>query len=415
MSEIQFPSCWKQISLGELGEISGGGTPSTKVADYWNGDIYWLVPSEVTKCRGLFISETERRITSEGLANCASKLFLPGTVLMTSRATIGEVVINTVPMATNQGFINIHCNECKTYNEFLAYWIIQNKQVFKDRANGVTFQEISRSNFKTIPIFLPPLPEQRAIAHTLQTIQKAKEARQRELELERERKATLMQYLFTYGTRNEPIKQTEIGEIPESWQLVRLDSITEMASGGTPSKQRLEWWLGEIPWVSTKDLKQPRLWDTEDHISEEALQNGSRLVAAKTLFIAVRGMCLAKDIPVAIAEVPMAFNQDIKALMPLAHIDSDYLLYTLQFLKAHIMRFVGTSAHGTKRLGTSSLQAIQIPLPKTEEQRLIANVLHGCDRKITALEKEISTLYELFRAMLSELMTGRLSTQPLIK
>lgn len=79
------------------------------------------------------------------------------------------------------------------------------------------------------------------------------------------------------------------------------------------------------------------------------------------------------------------------------------------------MRFVGTSAHGTKRLGTSSLQAIQIPLPEIEEQRLIANVLHGCARKITALEKEISTLDELFRAMLSELMTGRLSTQPLIK
>ncbi|NEQ21117.1 MAG: hypothetical protein F6K28_18210, partial [Microcoleus sp. SIO2G3] len=138
-------------------------------------------------------------------------------------------------------------------------------------------------------------------------------------------------------------------------------------------------------------------------------------VPAKTLFVAVRGMCLAKDIPVAMAEVPMAFNQDIKALMPLSNVDAEYLLYTFQYHKADILQFVGTSAHSTKRLGTSSLQTLPILLPSIEEQQLISEALRACDRKITALEQEAAFLDELFRAMLEELMTGRLSALPLVE
>lgn len=176
-----LPDGWRVARLGEVGEISGGGTPSTKVPEYWDGEIFWLVPSEVTKNDGLFISQTERRITPEGLARSSSKLMPSGTVLMTSRATIGEVVINSVPMATNQGFINIRCADGVIFNEFLAYWIKLNKKMFEDRAHGVTFKEITKSNFKTIPIHLPPLPEQRAIARALRAIQEAKKARHREM------------------------------------------------------------------------------------------------------------------------------------------------------------------------------------------------------------------------------------------
>ncbi len=114
---------------------------------------------------------------------------------MTSRATIGEVVINTVPMATNQGFINIVGDESIVFNEFLAFWIQNNKDVLVARSHGVTFKEITKPNFKLVPILLPPLPEQRAIAHILRAVQAAREARQREVSLERERKAALMAHL----------------------------------------------------------------------------------------------------------------------------------------------------------------------------------------------------------------------------
>ena len=150
---------------------------------------------------------------------------------MTSRATIGEVVINTLPMATNQGFINIKADPEQVSNDFLAYWIIRNKSLFVDRAHGVTFKEITKANFKTIPISLPPLPEQRTIARVLRAVQAAKEARERELVLERERKAALMERLFTHGTRGEPTKLTEIGEIPESWEVAELGQLASPGLG----------------------------------------------------------------------------------------------------------------------------------------------------------------------------------------
>jgi len=188
---------WKTARLGDLGAISGGSTPSTKIPEYWDGDIPWLVPGEVTRHRGLFITETERMITKAGLENSGTRLLPPGTVLMTSRATIGEVVINTVPMATNQGFINVVCDERVVFNEFLAFWIQNNKDVLVARSHGVTFKEITKPNFKLVPILLPPLPEQRAIARVLRNVQATREARQREASLLDELFRSLLEELMT--------------------------------------------------------------------------------------------------------------------------------------------------------------------------------------------------------------------------
>lgn len=404
---------WTETTLGNLGEISGGGTPSTQVASYWDGGISWLVPNEVTKNRSLFITRTERTITTAGLASSAAKLLPAGTVLMTSRATIGLVTINTVPMATNQGFINVVCNLRIVANEFFAFWIQQHRSVFEDRANGVTFKEISKANFRTIPITLPPLAEQRAIAHALRTVRSAGEARRREIALERERKASLMHHLFTHGTRNEPTRDTALGSLPESWRVVPLGSLVQMVSGGTPSKDRPDWWQGTVPWVSPKDMKQPRLADVADHITEEAARNGSRIVPTGTVFIVVRGMILVKDVPIAITEAPMAFNQDMKAILPSESLAGDYLLYVLQHLKRELNRLTGTSAHGTRRIGTSSLETLMLPFPNLDEQHMIGETLRACDAKIAALEREAALHDELFRAMLEELMSGRLSALPL--
>src|SRR5690349_17984486 len=136
-------------------------------------------------------------------------------------------------------------------------------------------------------------------------------------------------------------------KLPYDWEVARLADIAEMASGGTPSKRRPDYWQGSIPWASPKDLMRLRLNDTEDHISEEGLAEGSRLVPAGTIFMVVRGMILSKDLPVAMAMVPMAFNQDMKALKPNGRVDPDFLLYALVQHKDQLLPEIGTSAHGT--------------------------------------------------------------------
>jgi type I restriction enzyme S subunit len=405
---------WSEYALGDIAKILGGGTPSTSVPAYWGGDVPWLVPSEVSKQSCLYVSTTRRTITRDGLANSVATLLPPGTVMMTSRATIGEVAINAVPMTTNQGFINVVCKPEIVSNEFLAYWIAWNKQRFIDRAHGVTFKEVTKSNFKSMSILLPPLQQQSAIAQLLKSAQAARELRRRELSLEGEHRVALRAFLLAHGTVGEQTRSTSIGEIPQSWGIKALNEVADLYSGGTPSKSRADWWNGSIPWASTKDLKKPRLLDVTDHVTEEAVREGSRLAPAMSLFIGVRGMILAKEIPICLAEVAMAFNQDVKAAVPREGVNPEFLLYALNSRKAALSPHIGTSAHGTRRISSEIVASLELPIPSDAEQSQIAAILTACDRRISALEREQKLLGELFFALLEGLMSGRIDVKALV-
>ncbi|MFG1890429.1 restriction endonuclease subunit S [Micromonospora sp. NPDC049051] len=142
-------------TFGSIAQVGGGGTPSTKVPEYWEGTIPWATPSDVTALGAPYLLGTSRRITVAGLDNCASVLYPAGSIFMTSRATIGAFAIPQVPMAVNQGFIVV-----VTRDEELMMWLFHE---MKDRvgemrslANGSTFLELSRKNFKAMAVRLPP-------------------------------------------------------------------------------------------------------------------------------------------------------------------------------------------------------------------------------------------------------------------
>ena len=151
-----------------------------------------------------------------------------------------------------------------------------------------------------------------------------------------------------------------------------------------------------------------------DHITEEAVQEGSRLAPANSLLVGIRGMILAKEIPVCLATVPMAFNQDVKAVVPHEGISPDFLLYAMNFFKSVLNHHVGTSAHGTKRISGDAIATLGIPIPPADEQELIADALSACDEKLVALSQELTLLSELFNALLEELMTGQVGVEGLI-
>lgn len=202
-------------------------------------------------------------------------------------------------------------------------------------------------------------------------------------------------------------------ELPTDWQTVRLDAVADLLSGGTPSKSRPEWWAGAIPWASPKDMKRLHLTDVEDHISEDALRHGSRLVPAKTIFVVIRGMVLAKELPVAMAEVPMAFNQDMKAVVPRNEVDPEYLLYVLASRKHALSREIGTSAHGTRRIGSSSLEALMLPLPPKWEQITIATVLRKLEAAVEIQDGIVASLKELKASAMAKLFREGLRGEPL--
>jgi type I restriction enzyme S subunit len=382
----QLPLHWQQTTLGNVGKVSGGGTPSTLVESYWNGSIPWVTPSEATRTNGFFISDTERHITEEGLKKSVAQLLPSGTVMMTSRATIGKVIINSQPTTTNQGFINVICDSTSVHNIFLAYWMCQNKKVFEDRSHGVTFKEITKSSFKTIGISLPPLLEQCAIAHILNTIQQAIHTRRHELELERECKASLMEHLFTHGTCNEPTKHTELGEIPASWQVVRVGEIMDIKYGKAKPIDK-----GKVPVYGSsgpysyvnKSLyeatsEQPGLVIGRKGNAGTAWLVSEPFWPSDTVFY-----CVLKDLSISLAFI---FN----------------------YLRCYPL--LGKGAQTT----VPSVQIWEvenkcIPKPQSEEQYTIVFTLHSCDNTIGLLEREIQLLEELFKATLEQLMTGRLS------
>ena len=259
----------------------------------------------------------------------------------------------------------------------------------------------------------PPLPEQKKIAHILSTVQRAIEVQEGIIQTTTELKRALMHKLFSEGLRGEPQKKTEIGPVPESWEVVRLSDVCRFQSGGTPSKQNPEFWQGSIPWVSPKDMKSPRLDDVTDHISQEALESGSKLAPAGSVFVVVRGMILAKTVPVALARVPMAINQDMKAIIPGPKLRSDFLLYALETLRDNLFKKVGRSGHGTCTLMGHEVAAFKIPLPDMQSQEDIAWAIQNLERKRELHEQKRTSIQALFSTLLHELMTAKIRVDAL--
>ncbi|MCZ2291587.1 MAG: restriction endonuclease subunit S [Burkholderiales bacterium] len=152
----EIPQGWEVTTVGDTLDISGGGTPSRKNEEYWDGGtIQWYSPSDLTGAGTMFMDDSGDHITELGLAKSSAKLFPANSIMLTSRATIGAIAINTQPACTNQGFITCMPNE-RVPLCFLFHWLTENVPVFQRMASGATFKEISRGVFKTIDFLLPP-------------------------------------------------------------------------------------------------------------------------------------------------------------------------------------------------------------------------------------------------------------------
>lgn len=149
-----IPEGWAVTNIGSVCEVVSGATPSTKVPQYWDGDICWATPTDITALTAPVIFDTSRKITQAGLDSCSAALLPPDSVLVTSRATLGVAAINHVPMATNQGFKSLICGPRVT-NHFMLLHIKLNQDDLINNANGSTFLEINSKNFRALPLLVP--------------------------------------------------------------------------------------------------------------------------------------------------------------------------------------------------------------------------------------------------------------------
>jgi type I restriction enzyme S subunit len=401
----QIPVDWEVVLLGEVCEIIGGSTPSTNRKEFWGGDIPFVTPTDITKLHGREISSTEQKITSQGLSSCGTKLLPAGTVLLTSRATIGACAINTKSMATNQGFANLICNE-RAYNWFIFYKMASLQHELEKLGGGSTFKEVSKKSIKALIFSLPPLPEQKKMAEILTAVDEAIEKATQVIEKTKDLKKGLMQKLFTHGIGHKKFKKTEIGEIPVEWEVVRLGDVCDVIGGSTPSTDRQEFWGGDIPFVTPTDitkLQGREISKTEHKITTEGLSScGTNILPAGAILLTSRatiGAC-------AINKKPMATNQGFANLVCKERVYNWFVYYKMASLQHELQKLGSGSTF--KEVSKKNIKSLSFSLPPVYEQKKIADILSSIDEEIEKETMHKEQLESLKKGLMQVLLTGKI-------
>ena len=188
-----FPE-WEDTKLNEVANITGGGTPDTAVSAYWQGNIQWFTPTEL---KTKYVSKSLRTITEEGFKASSAKTLPAGTLLLSSRATVGDISIALNECTTNQGFQSLVVND-ENSNEFVYYWILNNKKALLEKASGSTFLEISKREIEKLLVQRPSKSEQTKIANVFNAIDDKLTHTQAQLAAAKKYKQGLLQQMFVW-------------------------------------------------------------------------------------------------------------------------------------------------------------------------------------------------------------------------
>jgi len=296
--------------------------------------------------------------------------------------------------------------------KFVYYQIlVRLKYIDEVLFRGSGLRHLQKQEFLDLEIPLPPLPIQQKIVKILDTIQEAIDIHDKIIEKTKELKKSLMAEFFKYGgpsfRKGRKLKKTEIGEIPEDWEVVRLGEVVlKFIGGGTPSTNVKEYWDGEIPWTTSSIIEEEKvciLKNGQKYISKLGLENSStQIVPAFNLLIGTR-VGVGK---VAINEIDIAINQDLTGIIyNKEKINLFYFAYLLTSPRCQV--FFNSYKRGAtiKGIPRSDLETMLIPLPPLPEQQEIAEILQTIDQKID-LERRKKELYEeLFKTMLNKIMS----------
>jgi len=355
---------WEMKKLGEVCEIVNGGTPDTKVPEYWNGEHLWITPKDMGKLDNIYVDETERKITDAGLKNSSAKILPINSIILSSRAPIGHLAINKKEISTNQGCKGIVPKE-GLLSLFLFYFLKNSVELLNSLGSGTTFKELSSSKLSEIKIPLPTLSEQQRIVpildETFTSIDKAKEKTEKNLQNSR--------------------------EIFDSY-LQSVDAEKES--------------LGSLVDITTGKLD-----------ANAATENGQYHFAFDCEAILLAGNNAVGDFNV--KHYKGKFNAYQRTYVITVNQENRVLYRYLYFqmlksLKEFKMRSVGT---GTKFLKLGMIKDLEIALPPLSEQHSIVAKLDALSSETKRLEaiyqQKLAALDELKKSVLQKAFSGELT------
>ena len=408
----ELPDGWRMVSMGDVASINMGQSPPSSTYNTQGEGLPFLqgkaefgmvYPAPVKWC------------------NAPAKTAVAGSVLVSVRAPVGDVNLAQEACCIGRGLAAVDGGD-DLDNEFLFFYLVFSKSRLESRGTGSTFQSINKKVLQEFPLTLPPLPEQRAIAHVLSTVQQAIEATEKVIAATRELKRSLMRHLFTYGpvplqeAERVPLKETEIGHIPGHWRIAPLGKLARIGNGSTPHRSDPRYWDGgTLPWLTSGKIHDGIIRQADEFVTPVAKSECHLpAVRSRSLLVAITGQ--GKTLGnVAMVTFDTCISQH------LAYIefqdDSVHPEYMLAFLQSRYSDFRQAAGAGGSTKGALTcayLRQHAVPVPPIEEQRRIADVLRCVDRKIEAEEKRRVALEELFRSLLHHLMTGKVRVDPSI-
>jgi type I restriction enzyme M protein len=359
------------VFLGEesLFHVESGGTPKSDVEEYWGGGIPWatLVDLPATD----FISQitaTKRTISDKGLRESSAKMIPANSVVVSTRATIGRIAINRVPLATNQGFKNVVIEDpARAVPEFVALALTKLVPTMQAWATGGTFAEISKSKFCELQIPLPPLSVQQEIVAEIDAYQKV-----------------------INGARAVLDNYRPHIPIHPDWPMVALGEVCSTSSGGTPLSGNAAYYEGgTIPWLRSGEVAQGNVFHSELFITEEGLKNSSaKMFPINTVLVAMYGATAGE---VGILRFEAATNQAICGITPDKRLSSDFLYLFLKKDKPALIRLAGGGAQ--PNISQKIVREFKIPLPPLATQQAIVAEIEA-EQALVAANRELITRFE---------------------
>ncbi|MCI8466423.1 MAG: restriction endonuclease subunit S [Lachnospiraceae bacterium] len=414
----KIPRNWCWTRLGSITEVVGGGTPSSKVEEYYkNGNIPWISPGDLSGYNDIYISRGAKNITKRGLEKSSAQLMPSGTVCLSSRAPIGYVVIAKNELCTNQGFKSFLPAPCYI-PEYLYWYLKGNKELLESYASGTTFLELSGSKASLVEFPLAPLAEQRRIVDHIESLfvrlDEAREKAQAVVDGFELRKSAILHKAFT-GELTERWRR-EHGITLKKWSKKKLKDCGDWFGGGTPSMAHPEYWNGgNLLWVTSKDMKFDVIEDTLMHTNMLGVNNSSaNYIKKPSVLFVMRSGILRRTLPIAMVKVPFTVNQDLKAVSPTVDLNLEYLFWACKSSEKIIRNTCMKNGTTVESINAKALMEFEIPIVPQEEQIEIVNCIVSILEKEQQVKEVAETVLDqietMKKAILARAFRGELGT-----
>ncbi|MCD4652529.1 restriction endonuclease subunit S [bacterium] len=408
MSKDLLPDNWNQTRLVDLADIVSGGTPSRDNPDFWvGGTIPWATPTDITKDSRRILADTFDKITESGLRNSSAKLLPPGSLLMTSRATLGEIKISETEVCTNQGFKSLIVKRIID-KWFLYYQMKLLKPRFKALGIGSTFLEVNKKDTENFIIPLAPLHEQRKIARILTTVDTLIEKTEALIHKYESIKQGMMNDLFTRGVDDdgrlrssyekapELYWKSELGWIPRGWAYGNINDFCEIYNHLRKpiSSEEREGIRGQYPYYGPTGVL--------DYINEYRVEG-------KFVLIGEDGDHFLKfDRQQMTILIDGKFNVNNHAHILKGSVDCLTEWIHTYFCHRDITYYLTRQGAGRLKLNKSALQSIPMLLPKLDEQSRIIDRFNSQNKKILKEQTINRKLNMIKRGLMQDLLTGKI-------